>query len=82
MSEAHNVKFVENNEKWMWKKYDEQGSVIYRSPLFETEREAREDYQNHGSESLNPAPETGNAAPEGDMTPGDASAEGDAGLVS
>ena len=48
MSESNNVKFVENNGKWMWKRYDEQGSVIFRSPEFETERQAREDYEVNG----------------------------------
>ena len=49
MSESNNVKFVENNSKWMWKRYDEQGSVIFRSPEFETERQAREDYEMNNS---------------------------------
>ncbi len=48
MSESNNVKFVEANGKWMWKRYDEQGSVIYRSPEFDTERGAREDYEANG----------------------------------
>ena len=58
MSESNNVKFVENNGKWMWKRYDEQGSVIFRSPEFETERQAREDYEvNGGTPTANePAP--------------------------
>lgn len=42
------VRFVEDKGKWMWKRYDENGSVIYRSPLFNTEREAREDYDING----------------------------------
>ena len=44
MSESNNVKFVEADGKWCWKRYDENGSVIFKSPLFDTEREAREDY--------------------------------------
>jgi hypothetical protein len=48
MSESNNVKFVEAEGKWLWKRYDENGSVIYRSPLFNTEREAREDYDVNG----------------------------------
>jgi len=48
MSESNNVKFVENDGKWLWKRYDADGSVIYRSPLFNTEREAREDYEING----------------------------------
>lgn len=49
MSESNNVKFVEANGKWMWKRYDEQGSVIFRSPEFNTERGAREDYEVNGN---------------------------------
>ncbi len=48
MTESNNVKFVEAEGKWLWKRYDENGSVIYRSPLFNTEREAREDYGVNG----------------------------------
>jgi len=48
MTESNNVKFVEAEGKWLWKRYDENGSVIYRSPLFNTEREAREDYDING----------------------------------
>jgi len=48
MSESNNVKFVENKGKWMWKRYDEQGSVTFRSPEFDTERGAREDYEANG----------------------------------
>lgn len=63
MSESNNVKFVENKGKWMWKRYDEQGSVIYRSAEFETERQAREDYEINGNQPLNttapePSPDT------------------------
>ena len=44
------VKYVEYNGKWLWKRYDEQGSVVYRSPEFNSEEEARADYdQNWGS---------------------------------
>jgi len=46
-----NVKFVEDNNKWLWKRYDGQGSVTYRSPLFDTEREAREHYQNEDGQA-------------------------------
>jgi hypothetical protein len=45
MSESNNVKFVEVNGKWVWKCYDEQGSVTYRSPEFDSEVLAREDYE-------------------------------------
>jgi hypothetical protein len=51
MSESNNVKFVEADGKWLWKRYDENGSVIYRSPIFNTEREAREDYDINGGNS-------------------------------
>ena len=57
MSESNNVKFVEDNGKWLWKRYDADGSVIYRSPLFDTEREAREDYEMNGGSPTSPAPE-------------------------
>jgi hypothetical protein len=50
MSESNNVKFVEANGKWLWKRYSTEGSVISRSQLFDTEREAREDYQAHGND--------------------------------
>ena len=59
MSESNNVKFVEANGKWLWKRYDEQGSVIFRSPEFDTERQAREDYDANGGQV-----ETNVAAPE------------------
>lgn len=62
MSESNNVKFVENNGKWMWKRYDDQGSIIYRSAEFETERQAREDYEVNGNQSLNAAPEASSEA--------------------
>lgn len=48
MTESNNVKFVEDSGKWLWKRYDVNGSVIYRSPLFDTERLAREDYEQFG----------------------------------
>lgn len=48
MNQSNNVKFVEADGKWLWKRYDENGSATYRSPLFNTEREAREDYQDNG----------------------------------
>ncbi len=51
MSESNNVKFVEAGGKWLWKRYDAEGSVIFRSPLFNTEREAREDYDINGGTS-------------------------------
>ena len=60
MSESNNVRFIEDNGKWAWKRYDADGSVIYRSPLFDTEREAREDYDLNGTpnESSVPQPES------------------------
>lgn len=39
------VKYVEINGKWKWKRYDENGSVVYRSPEFNSEAEARADYE-------------------------------------
>ena len=51
MSESNNVKFVEAGGKWLWKRYNEEGSVISRSELFNTEREAREDYEINGGPS-------------------------------
>jgi hypothetical protein len=48
MTESNNVRFVEDNGKWLWKRYNAEGSVIFRSPLFNTEREAREDYDING----------------------------------
>ena len=50
MSESNNVKFLEAGGKWLWKRYDEQGSVTFRSPEFDTERQAREDYDVNGGE--------------------------------
>ena len=95
MSESNNVKFVESNGKWLWKRYDAEGSVISKSPEFETERLAREDYEANGGEtqtSTEVAPEdnttalveintVGNAAPEGDLNAGTTSPEPEAGLV-
>lgn len=70
MSESNNVKFVEANGKWLWKRYDEQGSVIFRSPEFDTERQAREDYDINGGEPRVSAPDAGSqeAAPVGTET--------------
>lgn len=50
MNESNNVKFVENNGKWVWKRYDEQGSVTFRSAEFNTEQEARADYEVNGEQ--------------------------------
>ncbi len=81
MTESNNVKFVEANGKWLWKRYDEQGSVIFRSPEFETERQAREDYEVNGGEAQT-APsnepsdsqptDAGTVAPEGEVNAGTA----------
>ena len=83
MSESNNVRFVEANGKWLWKRYDEQGSVIFKSPEFDTERQAREDYQINGGEAPSLAPtsaptesqpnDAGNVAPEGEVSAGAAS---------
>ena len=59
MSESNNVKFAEANGKWLWKRYDENGSVIHRSFLFDTERQAREDYDINGGEPQASVPEAG-----------------------
>lgn len=56
MTESNNVKFVEAEGKWLWKRYNAEGSVISRSQLFDTEREAREDYQAHGNDGQSTAP--------------------------
>ena len=79
MSESNNVKFVENNGKWMWKRYDEQGSVIFRSPEFDTERLAREDYDINGGEAQATSPsqpeqsnDAGNVSPEENISAGEA----------
>jgi hypothetical protein len=63
MSESNNVKFVEANGKWLWKRYDEQGSVIFKSPEFDTERLAREDYDLNGSQEQASSAEETTAAP-------------------
>ncbi len=94
MTESNNVKFVEANGKWLWKRYDEQGSVIFRCPEFDTERQAREDYEINGGEAQTapaapdvapsePQPtDAGNVAPEGEVSAGTASpADSEAGLV-
>ncbi len=95
MSESNNVKFVESNGKWLWKRYDEQGSVIFKSPEFDTERLAREDYDANGGETqttTESAPEgdtvapvdtntVGNAAPEGDLNAGTTSPDSETGVV-
>jgi hypothetical protein len=79
MTESNNVKFVEAEGKWLWKRYDENGSVIYRSPLFNTEREAREDYDVNGgkpeessSEQVASSSETTTAPENQDATVGSA----------
>ena len=93
MSESNNVKFVEANGKWLWKRYNEEGSVIFKSPEFDTERQAREDYEANGGETQTPSAPTaeplesqqvdaGNVAPEGEVNAGTASpADSEAGLV-
>ena len=82
MSESNNIKFVEANGKWLWKRYDEQGSVIFKSPEFDTERQAREDYEVNGGEpesvpastgSESQPTDAGNVAPEGEVSAGTAS---------
>jgi hypothetical protein len=64
MSESNNVKFVEANGKWLWKRYGTEGSVISRSQLFDTEREAREDYQAHGNDGQTTAPSQSDSQPQ------------------
>lgn len=56
MSNDSTVKFVENNGKWVWKKYDAQGSVISRSVLFDSERACKEDYELSTEQSAPSAP--------------------------
>jgi len=68
MSESNNVKFAEDNGKWLWKRYNESGSVIFRSPLFDTEREAREDYELNG-EKNNGGPIPSDDTTAGEVTP-------------
>ena len=31
--------------KWVWKHFDENGKLFYRSPEFNSEKEARDDYE-------------------------------------
>ena len=57
MNESNNIKFTEDNGKWIWKCYDANGSVVHRSQLFETEKEAREDYEMNGGQYKNPSSE-------------------------
>jgi hypothetical protein len=80
MSESNNVKFAEDNGKWLWKRYDANGSVIYRSSLFDTEREAREDYDRNGGEPVATAPAPAQSEPEAPAAPAEqtAPAEGTA----
>jgi hypothetical protein len=66
MSESNNVKFAEDNGKWLWKRYNENGSVIFRSALFDTEREAREDYELNGEKN------NGGPIPSDDTSAGEA----------
>ena len=95
MSESNNVKFVESDGKWLWKLYGVDGSVIHRSNLFDTEQEAKADYEAYGNgvgtstaDEANTAPEApqqategATTAPEGDLGAGNAGqAEETAGL--
>lgn len=75
MSESNNVKFVESDGKWLWKLYGVDGSVIHRSNLFDTEQEARADYEAYGNgvgpstaEGVNTVPEAPQEATEGATT--------------
>jgi hypothetical protein len=61
MNQSNNVKFTEDNGKWVWKCYDTNGSVVHRSQLFDTEREAREDYEVNGGQYNTPSPEAESA---------------------
>lgn len=70
MSESNNVKFAESNGKWLWKRYDENGSVIHRSVLFDTERQAREDYEVSGAEE-----QTDNISPSSEVETNSAPAQ-------
>lgn len=94
MTESNNVKFAEDNGKWLWKRYDENGSVIHRSELFDTERQARDDYEANGGqykpeasaqthETSEPANQPA-SAPEESNTAGNVAPEGEvsAGTVS
>jgi hypothetical protein len=72
MSESNNVKFVESDGKWLWKLYGTNGSVVHRSNLFDTEQEARSNYEAYGNgvgpsnaEEANTVPEAPQQAPEG-----------------
>jgi hypothetical protein len=43
------IMFVETyNNKWVWKRYNMNGKVVYMSPIFDSEREARYDFENNG----------------------------------
>ena len=65
MSNDSTVRFVESGGKWAWKRYDTQGSVIFRSELFDSERAAHEDYENNGGVSTPSASQEGEVkAPE------------------
>ncbi len=81
MSESNNVKFVEANGKWLWKRYNTEGSVISRSQLFDTEREAREDYQAHGNEGQTTAPSQPDNTQASEPTAPSADSSNDAGNV-
>ena len=61
MNESNNVKFVENKGKWVWKRYDEQGSVTFRSAEFDTEQEARTDFEANGEQKAPEAPASASA---------------------
>lgn len=69
MSNDSTVKFVENAGKWMWKRYDATGSVVYRSPLFDSERQAKEDYEANGGSVPASQPENVPVAPEAPVAP-------------
>ena len=56
MTESNNVRFAEDNGKWLWKCYDANGSVIHRSELFDTKRQAHEDYEANGGQYKSEAP--------------------------
>jgi IMP dehydrogenase/GMP reductase len=84
MNESNNVKFTEDNGKWVWKCYDTNGSVVHRSQLFDTEREAREDYEVNGGQYRTPSLETESApttetnqvSAEADQTPSESNTAG------
>lgn len=75
MSESNNVKFLEDNGKWLWKRYDESGSVTYTSPLFDSEQEARNDFEANNQQQPEQASIAGTTAPEGDTSAGTATGE-------